>query len=61
MRVTKAGLHLHRTGTFYMQDVCSIIICKHRGHFMSNICGINLWKYNTLQFKINIAISVPLQ
>ena len=68
MRVTHAGLHLCRTGTFKMQDVFDMVysllvfvnirIILYKTYVVL-ICG----KYNTLtlEFKINIAIRVPLQ
>ena len=67
MRVTHAGLHLCRTGTFKMQDVFDMVysllvfvnirVILYKTYVVS-ICG----KYNTLtlEFKINIAIRVPL-
>ena len=68
MRVTHAGLHLCRTGTFKMQDVFDMVysllvfvnirVILYKTYVVL-ICG----KYNTLtlEFKINIAICVPLQ
>ena len=67
MRVTHAGLHLCRTGTFKMQDVFDMVysllvfvnirVILYKTYVVL-ICG----KYNTLtlEFKINIAIRVPL-
>ena len=63
MRVTHAGLHLCRTGTFKMQDVFDMVysllvfvnirVILYKTYVVL-ICG----KYNTLtlEFKINIAI-----
>ena len=68
MRVTHAGLHLCRTSTFKMQDVFDMVysllvfvnirVILYKTYVVL-ICG----KYNTLtlEFKINIAIRVPLQ
>ena len=68
MRVTHAGLHLCRTGTFKMQDVFDMVysllvfvnirVILYKTYVVL-ICG----KYNTLtlEFKINIAIHVLLQ
>ena len=68
MRVTHVGLHLCRTGTFKMQDVFDMVysllvfvnirVILYKTYVVL-ICG----KYNTLtlEFKINIAIRVPLQ
>ena len=65
MRVTHAGLHLCRTGTFKMQDVFDMVysllvfvnirVILYKTYVVL-ICG----KYNTLtlEFKINIAIRV---
>ena len=67
MRVTHAGLHLCRSGTFKMQDVFDMVysllvfvnirVILYKTYVVL-ICG----KYNTLtlEFKINIAICVPL-
>ena len=67
MRVTHAGLHLCRTGTFKIQDVFDMVysllvfvnirVILYKTYVVL-ICG----KYNTLtlEFKINIAIRVPL-
>ena len=67
MRVTHVGLHLCRTGTFKMQDVFDMVysllvfvntrVILYKTYVVL-ICG----KYNTLtlEFKINIAICVPL-
>ena len=67
MRVTHAGLHLCRTGTFKMQDVFDMVysllvfvnirVILYKTYVVL-ICG----KYNklTLEFKINITICVPL-
>ena len=57
MRVTHAGLHLCRTGTFKMQDVFDmvyslLVFVNIRVILYKNICGINLW---TIQY-INIRI-----
>ena len=67
MRVTHAGLHLCRPCTFKMQDVFDMVysllvfvnirVILYKTYVVL-ICG----KYNTLtlEFKINIAIHVPL-
>ena len=67
MRITHAGLHLCRTGTLKMQDVFDMVysllvfvnirVILYKTYVVL-ICG----KYNTLtlEFKINIAICVPL-
>ena len=67
MRATHASLHLCRTGTLKMQDVFDMVysllvfvnirVILYKTYVVL-ICG----KYNTLtlEFKINIAIRVPL-
>ena len=68
MRVTHAGLHLCRTGTFKMQDVFDmvyslLVFVNIRVILYKTYVVLFCGKYNTLtlEFKINIAICVPLQ
>ena len=67
MRVTHAGLHLCRTGTFKMQDVFDmvyslLVFVNIRVILYKTYVVLIFGKYNTLtlEFKINIAIHVPL-
>ena len=67
MRVTHAGLHLCRTGTFKMQDVFDmvyslLVFVNMRVILYKTYVVLIYGKYNTLtlEFKINIAIRVPL-
>ena len=68
MRVTHAGLHLCRTGTFKMQDVFDmvyslLVFVNMRVILYKTYVVLIYGKYNTLtlEFKINIAICVPTQ
>ena len=67
MRVTHAGLHLCRTGTFKMQDVFDmvyslLVFVNIRVILYKTYVVLICAKYNTLtlEFKINIAMRVPL-
>ena len=68
MRVTHAGLHLCRTGTFKMQDVFDmvyslLVFVNIRVILYKTYVVLICAKYNTLtlEFKINIVMHVPLQ
>ena len=57
MRVTHAGLHLCRTGTFKMQEVFDmvyslLVFVNTRVILYKTLCGINLWKIQNINIRI---------